>query len=190
MAIKTFTAAEKLTASDTNTFLANAGLVHVTETSFSAVTGVNVDNCFTSTMANYRLVLDITTISASDIIFFQYRNSSGTYTTADYDAQLLECHLTSVTGASLLGQSSNRISFSYATPGLLSATIDVFNPQAAFRTSFISQGLSPFGTTFILKDDVAGAMRVTTSFTGIRISTSGGTSQLTGRIRIYGYRNS
>ena len=57
MAIKTFTTGEVLTASDTNTFLANAGLVYVTSTTFTTSSQVNVDNCFTSTMDNYLLLI-------------------------------------------------------------------------------------------------------------------------------------
>lgn len=54
MAIKTFTAGSVLTASDTNTYLANSGLVYVTSVTVgSGVTGVNVSSVFSSTYSNY-----------------------------------------------------------------------------------------------------------------------------------------
>ncbi len=55
MAIKTFTTGEVLTASDTNTYLANSGLVFVASTTFSASTGVEMSNCFSSTYDNYEV---------------------------------------------------------------------------------------------------------------------------------------
>jgi hypothetical protein len=54
MAIKTFTTGEVLTASDTNTYLANSGLVYVAQTTVgSAVTSVELVNAFNSTFDNY-----------------------------------------------------------------------------------------------------------------------------------------
>ena len=55
MAIKTFTTGEVLTAADTNTYLANSGLVFVASTTFSASSGVEMSNCFTSTYDNYEV---------------------------------------------------------------------------------------------------------------------------------------
>ena len=58
MAIKTFTTGEVLTASDTNTYLANAGLVYVTSATIgTAVSSVTVSNCFSSTYDAYRIVI-------------------------------------------------------------------------------------------------------------------------------------
>jgi len=57
MAIKTFTTGEVLTASDTNTYLANSGLVFVSSTTIgTAVSSVTVSNCFSSTYTNYKIV--------------------------------------------------------------------------------------------------------------------------------------
>lgn len=53
MAIKTFTTGEVLTASDTNTYLANSGLVFVkSQTIGSAVTSVTVSDAFSATYDN------------------------------------------------------------------------------------------------------------------------------------------
>ena len=57
MAVKTFTTGEVLTASDTNTYLNNGGLVYVTsQTVGTAVSSVTISNCFSSTYDNYRIV--------------------------------------------------------------------------------------------------------------------------------------
>ena len=57
MAVKTFTTGEVLTASDTNTYLANAGLVYVTHFTGTNSASIAVDNCFSSTYDNYLLVI-------------------------------------------------------------------------------------------------------------------------------------
>ena len=68
MAIKQFSVGETLTASDTNTYLANAGLVYVTSTTVgSAVTTVTVSNCFSSTYDNYMIrIAGMTGSAAAD----------------------------------------------------------------------------------------------------------------------------
>jgi len=65
MATKTFTTGEVLTASDTNTFLANSGLVYVTSATIgSGVSTVTVSGAFSSTYDNYRIIMDGGTASA------------------------------------------------------------------------------------------------------------------------------
>ena len=57
MAVKTFTTGEVLTAADTNTYLANSGLVFVKQVTVgSGVSTVNVTSCFSSTYTNYRVM--------------------------------------------------------------------------------------------------------------------------------------
>ena len=56
MAIKTFTTGEVLTAADTNTYLANSGLVYITQVALTSGTSVTVSNCFSSTYNSYRVV--------------------------------------------------------------------------------------------------------------------------------------
>jgi hypothetical protein len=58
MAIKTFTTGEVLTASDTNTYLANSGLVFVKSQAITSGSTVVVTDAFSSTYDNYRIVID------------------------------------------------------------------------------------------------------------------------------------
>ena len=67
MAIKTFSTGEILTASDTNTYLANSGLVYVAKATLATNT-TDLVGCFSSTYDNYRIVLDgLNPNSSSDI---------------------------------------------------------------------------------------------------------------------------
>jgi hypothetical protein len=57
MAIKTFTTGEVLTAADTNTYLANSGLVYVASTTVgTGVSSVTVSSAFNSTYDNYKII--------------------------------------------------------------------------------------------------------------------------------------
>jgi hypothetical protein len=71
MAIKTFTTGEVLTASDTNTYLANSGLVYITSGTF-AQADCKVQSCFSATYDNYLLVLSNFTTSAFRQSAFQF----------------------------------------------------------------------------------------------------------------------
>lgn len=79
MAVKTFTTGEVLTASDTNTYLANSGLVYVTSTTVgTAVATVTVSNCFSSTYDNYRIIVSgVDCSTASNGVSLKFNNSSG-----------------------------------------------------------------------------------------------------------------
>ena len=66
MAIKNFTTGEVLTAADTNTYLANSGLVYVTsQTVGSAVSTVTVPGAFSTTWNDYRIIYSGGTATAS-----------------------------------------------------------------------------------------------------------------------------
>lgn len=192
MAVKTFTQAEQLTAADTNTYLNNGGLVYVTETSFSSVVAVNIDNCFTASFPNYRLSIDLSAQSANDTIFFQWRtggSSGSTYTTSDYDWQLTYTSgTTTLATVSYMAQNYGRVCFGYTSPGYMTAFLDITNPQTAFRPMTLVNAMSNNATTQINLEQSGNTNRVTTSFTGIRIGTSSGTATITGKVKIYGYR--
>lgn len=64
MAVKTFAVGELVTASDANTYLANAGLVYVKQVTIgSGVSSVDVTSCFSSVMDNY--VISLADVNAS-----------------------------------------------------------------------------------------------------------------------------
>jgi len=84
MAIKTFTTGEVLTASDTNTYLANAGWVYVNSGTFTGQTAVQVNSVFTSTYSNYKLVFENMGTAAGTHGANIQLTASGTASTANY----------------------------------------------------------------------------------------------------------
>jgi hypothetical protein len=177
-----FSVGQVLTAAQMNA----VGIWKVDETSFSAQTGVNIDNVFTADYRNYRIELDITSMSATDLLLFQFRNGSGNVTTSDYDYQLLEYFQTTVSPSTAMGSASNRIQFAYTT-GMMSV-MDLFDPQTAIKTRWTARNNSTDGTTKVLVNNIDGSFRLTTQFTGFRFFSQGGSATMTGVVRVYGYR--
>lgn len=84
MAIKTFSAGAVLNASDTNTYLANSGLVYVTGGTYSG-TLLSVSSCFTATYRDYCLVIDnLFTPSGVRTVALQLQSSGTPHTSAYY----------------------------------------------------------------------------------------------------------
>jgi len=98
MSIKTFTTGEVLTAADTNTYLANAGLVYITEASAAAgATTLSINNCFSTTYDNYRVVVSHADGTVATGLYLRFRNGGTDRTTNYFYAQL---GLTTAGGAS------------------------------------------------------------------------------------------
>jgi hypothetical protein len=62
-----------------------SGLVFISRSSFSAVSSVSANNVFTSTYDNYKLMIQITGISANDAEFFVRTRASGTDRATNYN---------------------------------------------------------------------------------------------------------
>lgn len=180
MAVKTFTTGEVLTAADTNTYLANAGLVYVTSTTIgSAVSSVTVSNCFSSTYDNYRILVNGGSASADNNL--QMTLNGGT--TAYYGALIYAG--TGGTGPFAAGDNNaaqwSFMSYHTTTSGIITA-IELLGPNLAewtgIQAPYITAGS---GGTY------TGVRQSTTQHTGFTLTPSSGT--LTGgTITVYGYR--
>lgn len=183
MAIKTFASGEILTASDTNTYLANAGLVYVTSTTIGTnVTSVTISNCFTTTYDSYRIVLDNTVCSIeSNAIFMKFNNSAGsTYSTgAAYMSYAVGTVVTYVshntTTGIWVGLSDNVNSSS-------SFVADVMTPYKTVQTHVTAQYANNaiWGTSGGRDSNAASQTGFTLSFGGVTFTG--------GKIIVYGYR--
>lgn len=179
MAIKTFTTGEVLTAADTNTYLANSGLVYVaSQTVGAAVASVPVSSVFSATYDNYKVIYTGGTSTTGANLKLTFGATVGGY----YSSIVYTVYATS--GVSGIGD-SNSAAFTYA--GIARSNwshldLDVFNPFTAQRTTV--------GGPFINSDasgHFSGFLDNTTSYTGFTLTPGSGT--LTGgTITVYGYR--
>ena len=184
MAIKTFTTGEVLTAADTNTYLANSGLVYVTSyTIGSGVSTFIVPNAFNSTYDNYFVVLNgITYNAANDSIFDQLRTGTTTSITGYIYSLLYATYGGGIAAAaSTAGTSFNNIGRSLSANDKVSTTFSLFQPFLAAKTTATG---SAIGTD--LQGFFGGYHNVTTSYDQLVVSTSG--TMTGGTCTIYGYR--
>jgi hypothetical protein len=179
MAIKTFTTGEVLTATDTNTYLANSGLVYVTSvTAGSAVSSVTVSSCFSATFDNYRIVISGGTSSAAGSnANFQLTGITGsTYEAAGYfvtyGVATVSAYAPAATTSWLVG---------FLGQNNTSITMDLINPFAAKHKGMNTLSSAQFNYSF------TGQCTSTTSATGFTLTPA--LTTITGQtITVYGYR--
>lgn len=190
MAIKTFSSGEVLTASDTNTYLNNGGLVYIAQGFAINTSALDVNSVFSSTYDNYRVVLQTASRSTLQYARFQFRTAS-TVATTNYQSrsnwwnltqanavfQDYDQSTTAIVGGPSGDQSLNRFSI---------WTFDISNPFAAQQTGVTGTG------TGVRRDDnwyswiMGGVQTDNTQFTGIRFIPNGGNFDV--YYKIYGYR--
>lgn len=187
MAVKTFTSAT-LSSSDTNTYLANAGLVYVASGALSS-TATNFAGCFTSTYTNYRIVIDSLTWNASGYLYYQMLSGTTAAAGADYFWGMSGYKATAV--AYNNGNQSQTFGYFGATNVgannlvVASCAWDCYGPQLAQRTLFTGQAALVDAEYAHLSGMTS--HNLTTAYTGIRLLTNAATT-FTGNVTIYGYR--
>jgi hypothetical protein len=198
MAIKTFTTGEVLTAADTNTYLANAGLVAMKPTSVSgtgvtlsgatatitAASTASIIGCFNASFTNYVVVYNFT--ASSSYIRMKVRTASADVSTGY--------------GGTMAYIADNSTSWNWLNPGaatwndtrwLISlpersfGSVSVFNPFLAANT-FIDGGGTSISGTNSTKAVNGGRNTGTDVCTGLTLFPDSGT--FTGTVTVYGYR--
>jgi hypothetical protein len=188
MAIKTFTTGEVLTASDTNTYLANSGLVYITATTFSGAATTNTDGCFNATYDSYRIICNYTGSATTDTRLI-LRNSGGNIAGSFYRFQAIRAYGTTTDGLPYYNTAYvPYFGLAYgASTSMAQCTHDIMNPFATQITT----------ATFTCFSDTSGASvnymqaggwqyAQTTSATGFQLAPASG--NITGTVTVYGYR--
>ena len=156
----------------------NQGLTLINTTSFSAVASQSINDVFSSTYSNYRIIFDCSN-STSASMSFRVRVSGSDLTTNTYKyGHYINAYTTSLSGDG--SSSSSAWVIGYADGLSFTTTLDLINPQAT-KNTFGLYACAHNSATF------AGGALVnnSTSYTGFTIFGSAGT--LTGTVRIYGY---
>ena len=190
MAVKTFTS-EVLSSSDTNTYLANSGLVYVTQGTVSANTTLNFTSIFTSAYDNYRVVF---TSSANQTapqnqISLRVRSGSTDLSTGNAYGWGRVFYYAGGSGASG-SAAANEIQMSDSNNGFVSFSFDLYAPRLTQPTSLTGQTTAyqpAGGGPFLFGINWAGYVNNSTSYDGFSLI---GTSNFSGTARVYGYRQS
>ena len=180
MAIKTFTTGEVLTASDTNTYLANGGLVYIKQQTIgTTVSSVTVSDAFSATYDNYVITCQGGASSASGALGLQL----GSTVTGYYGNMIYGTHGST---AVLAVSDNNAVRFTHigsANGDFISLNVTLLNPFVAAKT--IATGVGTVYTT--VNGSYNGWLNNSTSYTAFSLIPNSGT--LTGgTITVYGYR--
>ena len=160
------------------------GLVLITSESFSAVSSVSVNNCFSGSYKNYRLLISGTSSGTGVDLRFRWRvGGSDNSTASSYVRQQLIAASTTV--------AASRQTLDYGAFGQWSSTlistssVDVFDVFAADQTGWLAHTLSSENDAGMY--NYFGNHNQTTSYDGITLYPSSGT--FTGTLRVYGYKD-
>ena len=163
------------------------GLVLIKTTTIgSAVSSVSVDDCFSATFDQYKIIVASQTCSAAVSLSMRLRVSSTDNSSSNYRYGGIERPSLNTTTSAFAGNTAT--SWVIATTGLESGIteINVNYPFAAYFPSFTGvSGYSDNGNARSFYVAVGGGMTVNTSYTGFSIFPASGTIT-GGQITVYG----
>jgi len=169
-----------------------SGLVYITGASFSTVTSFSLPNgTFTSAYRNYRVIIQITDVTADSLFSVRLR-ASGTDTATDYDNNFYGGANTGAIVNYVYSNNDTHWDFagSDATLDYYSASFDVIGPQIASETSILGTIQFPnTAGTLIGYASGGGTQRDTTQFDSLSFI-SDVASSITGVYRVYAYADS
>jgi hypothetical protein len=161
------------------------GLTLVANASFSAASNITIDNVFSALYRNYSLFIDFTA-STGLSVNAQLRNTVPATLNTNYGNQRIVAASTGLTAA------RNTATTTFTVVGAHSATpqnarLNISSPFLAQATTFSADGIYTPSTAAIEYVPNVGVQSDATSCQGIVITTS--TGNITGSLRIYGYRD-
>jgi hypothetical protein len=165
------------------TFGAGGMPLIIAETAFTGAASVSVNNCFTSTYTNYKLVLNVTVASGSIGIKMRASgtDASTSYYWVNYDMYSSNAAISSTA----VGQN---VTSMLVAGDDTQAMVEIFNPQLAQATGFAVQGVKLEPTTPRAESTVGnakGAHNAATAYDGFSLVPA--TGNITGTYTLYGY---
>jgi hypothetical protein len=160
------------------------GLVYITKSTFSAVSSVSIDNCFSADYSQYKIILD-SSFTDSQALYTRLRASGTDNSTNNYADQFINADSTTISGNRRTAQSL-WINFPFHMRTDKSIGIsEILNPfQSTYTFAFKADGEAASGTSIQLQI-ASYAFNGTDSFDGFSLITHVGT--MTGTVYVYGY---
>ena len=164
-------------------------VIRIATTTFSASSGVTLNDVFSSTYKNYMIVLNLTSTSAGNVRA-RLRVSGADNTTSNYNSSFNYSRIDGTNdGNSKFAAASSWI-FSDIAGGYGGVSINLFNPFATeytvFGSNFFGYNYAAPGSGEVYRGGIGGTFAATTSFTGITIYPAANT--ITGEVSIYGLK--
>jgi hypothetical protein len=162
--------------------------------SFTGASTISLNDCFSSTYQNYRIIFNITSNTATTGFGLRMRVSGSDNSSSNYYYVALVGRQDSTTAAfTTIGSNGAQTTGSAPVRGEnatsnSSGSIDIYNPFETGYTSWVGLGSQPNSTNGMWMQQSFNTMTVTTSYTGFTLfPTDAGNA--TGFIRVYGYKN-
>jgi hypothetical protein len=162
------------------------GLNFISKTTFSASSGISLNDIFSATYENYKIMINVESASVNGVgLRTRFRVSGADNTTNNYAYGGYYVGALDVEGASFLGSTTNT-SFDFG--GNMNSTYGggmehtIYSPFVTKATKFLATGVGYRQLTG------GGGFRGTTSFTGYTITPNSGT--ITGSVTVYGMKDS
>jgi hypothetical protein len=166
---------------------ADPGLVLINTTSFSAVASQSVNDVFSSTYTNYKIVVELLKSTTTGFLQLRFRASGADDTSANYYSHV---GYPDAAGAGYLGQTgagltSMRLTISATTTDEQFADLTIYNPNKASVTTLSGTQLLWATTPQSNGGHFQGTHNVATAYTGLTLLQSAG--NMTGSVSVYGY---
>ena len=187
MAIKTFTAGEVLTAADTNTYLANSGLVYIASKTWTSVSAnQQLDNCFSSTYDNYRITFSgIGNQATPAIIGLQFVDGTTPDTGANSQNTQNVIVFPGPTDSLAYNGTETYLTVGFVGDFQCGFAADVYSPNKAENTNVVSECVG-FGTGNFRIGKTGGMKQTSTQYEGLVLTRA--TGSWAGTITVFGYR--
>ena len=165
------------------------GLVHINTSTFTTASSHSIDNCFSATYTNYKIVINLSAVTGSNIDFLVRLRVSSSDATTNYKTVRQFANGTSITvDTDPTGTDDWTLGFITGTgTDVHSGTIDLFNPFSATTTNGLTSFNGEFGAAhYLIACDWANTNA--TSYDGITFFPASGT--ISGTVSVYGYATS
>jgi len=180
------------TASASPAVTTEPGLVLITsQTITTPASAFNFTSVFSSTYDNYKVELINFKASASENFFFRLRSGSTDASGGNYYSQRTESQGSTVTGINVGGGGNNAGFPCYIVTGtnaFIEGTFDIRSPYASRYTTATGQFARIDGSTTAYQVSSTVMHNVASSYDGFSFVGNG--QNLSGTVRVYGYRNS
>ena len=191
MAIKTFTTGEVLTASDTNTYLNNGGLVWIAQGSFTGATAaapVAVQSVFNSTYSHYRLIIKLQGTGNANLLFQYYTGTNTVDNGAQYSGSGWSASGPTLAAFNEYNSTSHYIGYQFGNNvDYTHIVTDILSPNIATETAMpIMIVAHSAASGWVFSQSLNSYKNTTSQYTGFRFWPDANAT--TGNYWIYGYR--
>lgn len=163
-----------------------AGLVHIKEQTWSAVSSVNINDIFSSTYTHYKIIITHTSSAGDSELNMRFRVAGADDSNAVYQSERLIVEGAGTVASEATSQTSARFAIQNTSENVIEGTI--YNPFLTARSYYLTSssfvnGVGAGGPRLVF---YSGTFRNSTSFTGMTLIPASGTTS--GKINVWGYK--